>query len=222
MRPKEDTAAWAFLDLRTLTKMYDSIFESIDDPEIFGVPMSATVDDQRFSSITLNTCNMEMFNLFREGIREYTGIPGFTIGTFSRQEFVEKKSATIYVPQRFARFSPRRLFRSLVHFYPGIAARYEIYHKQEFTENIPGRPKRIGDYILVVGGSAFLEKLSRYPEAFVFHINPYWRFTIRGGERNPVPISADDLDHAARSLDFSRKLSETISPVGIATVPLSN
>ena len=165
---------------------------------------------------------MEVFNLFRAGIRDYRGIPGHTVDTFSRQEFVEKKSATIYVPKRFARFGPRRLFRTLVHVYPGLAARYEIFHKQEFTENVPGKPNRIGDYILVVGGEPFLEKLARYPEKYVFHINSYWRFTIRGGSRNPVPISADDLDHVARSMEFSRELSETISPTTQAIVPVNS
>ena len=137
---------------------------------------------------------MQIFNDIRAGLRNYEGIPGFTLESFSKQEFVEKKSATIYVPQRFARFGPRRLFRSLVHLYPGLAAKYEIFHKQEFTENLPGRPNRIGDYILVVGGEAFLEKLSRYPERYVFHINAYWRFTIRGGVRNPISVSDDDLE----------------------------
>ena len=81
---------------------------------------------------------------------------------------------------------------------------------------MPGKPNRIGDYILVVGGEPFLEKLARYPEKYVFHINSYWRFTIRGGTRNPMPISDDDLDHVARSMDFSRELSETISPTTVA------
>ena len=156
---------------------------------------------------------MEIFHLIRAGIRDYVGIPDFTLDTFSKRKFVQKKSATIYVPRRFARFGPRRLFRTLVHVYPGLAAKYEIFHKHEFTENLPGKPNRVGDFILVVGGEDFLRKLALYPERYVFHINPYWRFTIRGIDRAPhTPISDADIEHAARSLEFSRELSHSISP----------
>ena len=213
MRPNDDVADWAFLDKTTLDKMFDKLLEDIPDhPDLLQVACSANVDDQGFSYVTLNTCNMELFNTFRAGIRAYSEIPGFTLDTFSKAEFAEKKSATIYVPQRFARYGARRLFWTLVHVYPGLAARYEIFHTHVFTENIPGRPKRIGDYILVVGGAEFLDKLANYPEKFVFHLNSFWRFTIRGGNRRPANITDEDIERAAYSLEFSREISHTISP----------
>ena len=219
MRPTDDIAAWTFLDETTLNTVFDSVTDFIDDPDVLQTALSCSVDDQGFSSITLCTRNMEIFNLFRAGIRDYMGIPNFTLDTFSRKEFVQKKSATIYVPRRFARFGPRRLFRTLVHVYPGLAARYELFHKHEFTENLPGKPNRIGDFILVVGGEAFLKKLALYPESYVFHINPYWRFTIRGTDRQlAIPISDEDIEHAAHSLEFSRELSHKISPTEPAAI----
>ena len=212
MRPISDVAAWAFLDKVTLDTMYDKLFDAIPDPDLLQVACSATVDDQGFSYVTLNTCNMELFNAFRAGIRAYSDIPGFTLDTFSKSEFVEQKSATIYVPQRFARYGARRLFRTLVHVYPGLAARYEIYHTHIFKENIPGRPKRIGDYILVVGGEEFMDKLANYPEKFVFHHNSFWRFTIHGGLCRPANITDEEIERAAYSIEFSREISHTISP----------
>ena len=127
-RQTKDIAAWAFLNLQTLNTAYNAVLDTIDDPEMPTVALAATVDDQGFSTITLNTCNMAIFNEITAGLRNYEGITGFTLETFYKQEFIEKKSATIYVPQRFARFGPRRLFRSLVHLYPGLAAKYEIFH----------------------------------------------------------------------------------------------
>ena len=89
---------------------------------------------------------------------------------------------------------------------------YTILHRHTFETNLPGKPKREGDAILILGGEEFLDKLANYPEDFVFHINLHWRFTIRGGPRNPHNVSQDDLDHAAYSLNYSRELSQKISP----------
>ena len=218
MRPTSDISAWAFLDKATLDKVFDTVMDSIDHIDLLQVVSAPVVDDQGFSFITLNTFNMDIFNTFRAGVRNYSEIPGFTLDTFSKSEFIEKKTATIYVPQRFGRFGARRLFRTLVHVYPGLAARYEIFHRHEFKENIPGRPNHIGDSILVVGGPDFLEKLANYPEKFVFHLNSFWRFTIRGGNRRPTTVTQEDIDRAAFSLEFSREISHTISP-SVPTIP---
>ena len=76
MRPHSDITAWSFLDLVSLNTMYDAVMEMIDDVDLLQVACSASVDDEGFSMITLSTINMEVFNLFRAGIRDYTGIPG--------------------------------------------------------------------------------------------------------------------------------------------------
>ena len=48
--------------------------------------------------------------------------------------------------------------------YPEIHSEYTILHRHVFDTNLPGRPKREGDAILVMGGAEFLDKLSHYPE----------------------------------------------------------
>ena len=45
---------------------------------------------------------MEIFNLIRENIRTYQGIEGHVLETFSREDFLEKTTLSIYVPHRYA------------------------------------------------------------------------------------------------------------------------
>ena len=52
---------------------------------------------------------MEVFNRFCQQIRVYAENPEYTYDTFAKQEFIEKKTASIYVSRRFSRFSPQDL-----------------------------------------------------------------------------------------------------------------
>ena len=42
---------------------------------------------------------------------------------------------------------------------------------------------------MVISGPDLLARLAIFPENFIFHVNQFWRITIKGGKRN-VP----DLD----------------------------
>ena len=68
MRPTQDIAAWAFLDLSSMNTLFDHLIDTIDHPELSQVALSVNVDDQGFSMITLNTSNMEIFNQVRSSI----------------------------------------------------------------------------------------------------------------------------------------------------------
>ena len=69
--------------------------------DITKVALGHTVDEQGFSLITLSTYNQTIFNQIRENIRNYRGIDGYVLETFSGEEFMEKKTITIYIPRRF-------------------------------------------------------------------------------------------------------------------------
>ena len=152
---------------------------------------------------------------FREEIRSYDA-PNHKFDTFAKEEFIEKKTASIYVPRRFSCFGPQMTIESLMEDYPGLHSEFTILHRHVFEENIPGRPKRQGDSILIIGGPFFLERLSYYPEEFVFHINRQWKFTVRGGPRKPHTITQEELEIAAMDLRYSRNLSKKIAPVNPA------
>ena len=159
-----------------------------------------------------------MFNRFRAEIRNYNEIADVTFDTFARDEFIEKRTASIYIPRRFKCFGPQLTIESLMSDYPGLHSEFVILHRHVFEEDIPGRPKREGDCILIIGGPHFLEKLSFYPEEFVFHINRQWKFTVRGGPRKPHTVTQQELDRAANDLKYSRELSKQIAPVALAQV----
>ena len=170
------------------------------------------MDDQGFPMIMLSTYNMPVFNRFRAQIRGYQDSPNFLFDTYPKDEFIEKKTASIYVSHRFKCFGPTRMMEALLGAYPGLHAEYTLLHQHTFETNLPGRPDRAGDAILVLGGHHFLDKLSRYPEEFVFHISRRWRFTIKGGPRKPHDVTKYELERAAFDLRFSRELSTRISP----------
>ena len=156
---------------------------------------------------------MSVFNRFREQIRRFTGNPDCIFDTYAKQDFIEKKTASIYVSHRFKAFGPARMMEALLGAYPGLHTEYMLLHRHVFETNLPGRPDRAGDSILVLGGPHFLEKLSRYPEEFVFHISRRWRFTIKGGPRKQHDVTKFELDRAAFDLKYSRELSKRISPI---------
>ena len=98
----------------------------------------------------------------------------------------------------------------LINDYPALHSEYTILHRHTFDENLPGRPKRMGDAILILGGQQFLEKLSVFPEEYVFHINRHWRFTIRGGPRKPHQVTPEELERAAHDITFSREFAKLL------------
>ena len=104
----------------------------------------------------IRTITTEVFNQIRDGIRAYAELPGHLFDTFAKDDFIEKKTATIYVPKRFARFGHDMLFSALLNDYPGLHSEYTVLHRHVFSDDVPGRPKRKGDAILVCGGACLL------------------------------------------------------------------
>ena len=78
-------------------------------------------------------------------------------------------------------------------------------------ESTPDRPNRGGDRIMVLESEDMLQKLSLFPEEFMFHVNAHWRITIKGGERHPEPMSAATLARVARDAEYSMEMARTIT-----------
>ena len=95
-------------------------------------------------------------------------------------------------------------------FYPELKTGYTMLHRHIYTENMPGKPDRLGDSIVVVGGDDFMKKLEAIPEGFVFHMNSNWKFTIRGGKRSGN-MTKEELDMAAASAAISEEMSAKIT-----------
>ena len=110
--------------------------------------------------------------------------------------FMKRNAATIYVAKRHRRYIHRRLFREIFRERPALFSNYTFFHKFTFTEDIPGKPRRKDDSIIVVGGDEFMEKLAQFPEDEKFFVNDDWSPTIRGGNRvgsAPAPASSTPM-----------------------------
>ena len=212
IRKKDDHRSWQFLDDKVLDTIYNAAIR-IDHVMITKVALGCNVDEQGFSKIMLSTSDMGVFNQIRTNIREYNGIPDMVLETFSREDYLEKITLSLYIPKRFAHFTTRDIFRGLFHDYPGIAASYRVMHLV-VLENTPLRPHRAGDKIMVVAGDDLLNKISVFPEEFCFHVNAFWRITIKGGERNAEPLSESELAQIESSAAYSQEMARKISGVG--------
>ena len=168
-----------FPDDATLQQLLDEVVLSIDDPHVV---MVALKDDKGIATIALSTVDMPIFNQIRAGIRSYTGFSGFSFETQTKQTFMLRNTATIYVPVRQKRYIYKPLFNFLFAAYPSLASDCKVIEQVRFTDNTPERPMRKGDTILIVGGSKFLEKLAQFDEDHVFHMNAYWNLHQRGTE----------------------------------------
>ena len=186
----------SFPDDETLQQLFDEVVLSIvdDDPEVIRVALKAEVNESGIATIALSTIDMPIFNRIRAGIREYTGCPGFRFETQSKQTFVQKNTATIYVPLRQKRYIHKPLMKFLFSAYPDLKSDYTCLEQVRFVENTPEKPRRKGDTILILGGTDFLSKLAQYDENHVFHMNSYWKLTIKGGRRNTGERSGDAND----------------------------
>ena len=182
-----------FPDDATLQQLFDDVVLSIDDPHVVMVALKAEVDDKGIATIALSTVDMPIFNQIRAGIRSYTGFSGFSFETQTKQTFMLRNTATIYVPVRQKRYIYKPLFNFLFAAYPSLASDYKVIEQVRFTDNTPERPRRKGDTILIVGGSKFLEKLAQFDEDHVFHMNAYWKLTIKGGQRSGGKPNSDPL-----------------------------
>ena len=211
-RKRAEPDSWEFPGKQTLKKLFDHGVNTSGDPDVLNVALGSHVDDQGFPIITLSTVNMTLFNRFRQSIRTYNDDPGYIFDTYAKEEFMEKRTVSIYISRRFARFSPQIMLQALINDYPVLCSEYTILHRHIFDENIPGRPKREGDAILILGGPQFLEKMSYFPEEYVFHINAHWRFTIRGGPRKTHSVSSEDIERIARDRNYSREFAKSIIP----------
>ena len=210
IRKAEDHQSWQFLDEASLKMVYDSAFEAIDDADLTLVALGYFINPQGFSIINLCTDNMTVFNLFRAKIREYQGVQGYVLETFSSEDYIEKTMISIYVPQKFNNYGHRRFFRGLFRDYPCLTARYKMQYSV-VLESTPERPNRGGDTIMVLSGDELLHKLAVFPENFMFHVNAHWRATIKGGERHPEPMSDAILERVARDKEFSMETAQRIS-----------
>ena len=93
-------------------------------------------------------------------------------------------------------------------------------YKHTFTEDLPGKHKRTGDSIIVIGGDEFMNKLSQYPEGQPFYVNDDWSPTIRGGNRvggPQIPASASPNLHAATANRLMQNLAEEAARVNLDT-----
>ena len=210
IRSLEDHQSWQFLDEKSLQTVYDAVFSSIDDADITQVAMGCYLNDQAFSLITLSTANRAVFNLFRERIRTYNGVPGYVLDSFSSVDYIERTQITIYVPKKYKNYDHRRLFRGLFRDYPSITAKYKMCHTI-VLESTPDRPHRGGDSIMVISSDDMLEKLALFPERFQFHVNPQWRISIKGGERRAEPMSEEILARVGQNAEFSMEMAQKIT-----------
>ena len=56
---------------------------------------------------------------------------------------------------------------------------------------------------MVISGPELLAKLSIFPENFIFHINQFWRITIKGGNRSAEDLPEREVQRLRDSSEYS-------------------
>ena len=177
----DDSREWFSPTDDQLQEMYDAVHENVHHDDSMLVGLNAFTDQNDICCVCLSTINMPVFNTFRQLIRDYVGLDGYIWETFSKMAFMKPNAATIYVAKRNRRYIHRRLFREIFRNSPRLLCDYIYMYKHTFNEDLPGKPKRKGDSIIVIGGEDFMDKLSRFPEGQSFYVNDDWSPMIRGG-----------------------------------------
>ena len=145
-------APWAWPKDDVFQTMFDDVIDLFDDLDIIAVALGARVDETSgIATVTLSTINLDLFYAVIDAIQAYKGVPDQVFVIYSKFEYVNHNTATIYVPKRFKRYGHRRIMRMLFSKYPRLALNYTLLLEHTFTEDIPGRRSRIDDQILVLG-----------------------------------------------------------------------
>ena len=147
----------------------------------------AVVDPQtKIATILLNTKNFTVFQMVRNKIRSYAGVPGYGFDTYERSHFVTQHGISVYIPAQYSKMSIALIFGIIGKNYPQLCQPYRILQTSTFTSegpnHVPGRRSRVGDMIVLIQGSKeFLEGLRPFPEDFRFKLSPAWSLTLKGG-----------------------------------------
>ena len=98
----EPKAVWKFPTLPLLRKMFEDIRGSTHHLEVCNTAISTSVDPAtKVATMVMNTHNFTLFQLIREKIRNYNGIPGIAFNTYERSAFIKQHGVTIYIPNQY-------------------------------------------------------------------------------------------------------------------------